>query len=173
LTFNTTSLPLERVLRRKLLLVREPLRPLGDQKRFVLVTPQIDALFDGHIEYGLFPDVSAETLVGIFSAGYLVTVSRKFTKKKPDLEQVVGYDEVWAVCPRKPQPGWRLLGRFYDQDIFVALRAWEKGKLFGSYPQAAQEIIQDWNELFGAQEPHRGQDVGDYLSGVFRDVDQI
>jgi hypothetical protein len=148
------------------------LRPRGDPKRFVLVTPQFDALLDGLLEYGLFPDVAAETRIGIFSAGYLVTVSRKLTKKKPDVEQVVGYDEVWALCPRKPAPGWRLLGRFYEKDTFIALRAWEKSKLFGNYPKAAQEVIDDWNDLFGAQPPRRGHDLADYLSGVFRDVDQ-
>jgi len=128
---------------------------------------------DGHVLLGVFPDVGAETLIGKFSAGWLVTVSRKITKRRPDVEQIEGYDEVWALCARKPPPGWRVLGRFYEKDVFVALRPWAKRDLFGKYPQAAQEVVDDWAELFGAQHPHRGNALGDYLSGVFEDVDKI
>ena len=176
MTFNTTSLPLARALRQKLLLVREPLRPLpsvpGNQPRYLIVTPQIDALLDGHLLFGTFPDRSAEQLIGIYSAGQLIRVSRKKTKAKPDVEQIEGPDEVWAICPRKPPPGWRLLGRFYEPHVFIALRPWDKNKLFGQYPQASQEVIDDWTNLFGAQAPYRGTDIGDYVGGVFRDVDQ-
>lgn len=172
MTFNTTSLPLNRALRAKRLLVREPLRPLGDAKRHILVTPQIDAILDGHVHYGLFPATETERLVGVFAAGQLVTVSRQFNKKRPDLEPIVGPQEVWALCARRPKPGWRLLGRWYDKDVFVALRAWDKTELFGKYPAAGQEIVDDWTELFGGQPAHSGQNVGDYLGGVFRDVDE-
>ena len=33
-------------------------------------------------------------------------------------------------------------------------------------------IAEDWEEFFGSQQPHDGKEVGDYVSGVFRDVDQ-
>ena len=173
MTFNTTSLPLWRALRNQRLLVREPLRPFGDPKRYLFVVPQIDALLDGHVLHGVFPATTTEKLVGIFSAGQLVTISRKITKRKPDMEQIVGHDEVWALCARTPKPGWRLLGRWYEKDAFIALRAWDKRHLFGKYPEAAQEVIADWEELFDARPPHRGAAIGDYLSGVFRDADEI
>jgi hypothetical protein len=172
LTFNTTSLSLQRALRDGRLLVRSPLRPLGDEKRHLLVTPEINALLDGNLVRVLFPDVSAEALIGKFVAGYLVTVSRQITKKKPDVEQIVGADEVWALCARKPPPGWRILGRWHKQDVFIALRSWSKTKLFANYPKATHEVIADWQQLLGAEPVHRGQVVGDYLGGVFRDVDQ-
>lgn len=174
LTFNTTSLSLERAIRRgNTLLVREPLRPFGDQVRWLVVTPEIDELLDGKRLFGVFPDVESERLIAHYSAGWLVTVSRKKTKRKPDLERIEGYDEIWALCPRRPRPGWRLLGRFIAKDTLVLLRAWEKNRLFANYPQAAQEVIDDWKRILGSEEPHRGNEVGDYLSSRFRDVDQI
>jgi len=153
-------------------LKRAPLRPLGDQKRYLLVTPEIDALLDGRVLYGVFPDTSAESLIGKFVAGWHVTVSRQVTKKKPDIEQVVGATEVWALCLRRPPPGWRILGRWHKQGVFVALRAWEKGRLFRNYSQAAQEVINDWQHLLGAEPVHIGASLKDYVGGVFRDVDQ-
>src|SRR5262249_53983259 len=151
-------------LRRKVLLLREPLLPrAGEQVRHLIVTPQIDALLDGHVLRGVFPDTSAERLIGIFSAGHRVTVSREKTKAKPDVEQIVGADEVWALCARTPPPGWRILGRFFDKGDFIALRAWDKRELFANYSHAANEVIADWIELFGQLPPHRGSNVGDYL----------
>jgi hypothetical protein len=175
LTFNTTSLPLARALRHKLLLVRQPLRPLTqDAKRFLLVTPEIDALLDGHLKFGEFPAREAEIVIGRFVAGHLMRVSQKFTKNNPDVEKIVGANEVWAVCLRRPSPGWRLLGRWYEepsQHVFVALRAWDKIKLFPQYGEAANEVIDDWTELFGATAPRAAVNLGDYVGGVFSDVD--
>jgi hypothetical protein len=161
-------------LQSKELLEREPLRPLSDpkdQKRFILVTPQIDALLDGHTMYGAFPTHDAEVLVGRFAAGYLL-VSRKKTKLQPQVERLENQDEVWALCIRRPKPGWRILGRFYEANVFVAFRAWDKHQLAGHYNQASQEILDDWRDFFGSREPHRGNSVGDYLCQVFKDVDE-
>ena len=172
MTFNTTSLPLIRAIREKKLLERLPLRPRSStQARHLLVTPQIDALLDGHVLLGIFPDVAAERLIGIYSAGQLLTVSRVLTKRKPDVEQLVGYDQVWALCARTPKPGWRILGRWYEKSTFIALRPWDKNHLFRNYPRAAQEVIDDWQELFGAQVPHSATDVEGYVGGVYNDVD--
>ena len=172
MTFNTTSLPLARALREKTLLDRVPSKIWGEAKRYILVTPEIDALLDGHVRYGAFPSVATEKLIGRFSAGYLVTVSRRVTKRKPDIERIEGFEEVWALCARQPKPGWRILGRFYEKDVFVALRPWEKNKLFARYQEAAREVIEDWQHLFGPKAAHGGNTISDYLSGVVRDVDE-
>lgn len=174
MTFNTTSLPLARALRRRTILERQPIKPFPGviPIRVLLVTPEIDALLDGYVEGGLFPDYSADRLIAAYTAGWLMTVSRKKTNKKPSLEMLEGHDDVWALCARTPRPGWRLLGRFYEKDVFVALRPWGKIRLSRNYPSAAAEVIEDWKELFGAQPPHRSANLGDYLSGVFRDVDE-
>jgi hypothetical protein len=156
----------------KWLVERVPLRPLGEPERYLLVTPEIDALSDGHVLYGVFPAIRAETLIGIFAAGQLVTVSRRITKTKPDIEQIVGADEVWALCLRRPRPGWRFFGRWHKQGVFIALRAWEKGKLAQNYSNAAQEVIDDWRHLLREEPVHTGASVEDYVGGVHRDVDQ-
>lgn len=178
MTFNTTSLRLQRALDNKLLLVREPLNPRSPvvAPRILLVTPEIDALLDGHVGAGVFPDVEAEKFIGIFSAGQLLSLSRKKTKRKPDLEMLEGVDEVWAICLRRPKPGWRILGRWFDelekQKVFVALRAWEKRRLFGKYPEASQEVIDDWNDMFGGAAPKRVAELSEYVGGVTNDLDQ-
>jgi hypothetical protein len=168
LTFNTTSLPLLRALRDGVLRLRQPLRPVSnDTRRFCIVTPTIAELLDGRLQYGAFPTVEAETLIGRFVAGHALTFSRQITDRRPDVEQIVGQDEVWALCPRRPPPGWRLLGRWFERDVFIALRAWDKHHLVSKYPQACVQVIDDWNGLFPGIEPHRDRDVGD-----FRNVDE-
>lgn len=174
MTFNTTSISLIELLKSKRLLVREPLQPRSPVtfQRRVLVTPEIDALLDGHPQVGLFPEAAAEVLIGKFTAGYLVTVSRRKNSKRPDVEQLEGFDEIWALCPRKPPPGWRLLGRFESKGVFVALRAWDKTHLAGKYGIAASQVVEDWEELFKSEEPHSADSVEGYLGGVFIDVDE-
>lgn len=135
------------------------------------MTPEIDALLDGHVLLGVFPDTASEIIIGKFIAGHIVRVSRKKNHQRPDLEQLEGFDEIWALCPRKPAPGWRLLGRFYQRGVFVALRAWDKSSLARNYATATQEVIEDWKELFGPEKAHRANNVDEYLGGVFIDVD--
>lgn len=173
MTFKTTSLPLIQAFRvRKDLREYIPVRPIPDQRRWLLVTPHIEDLLRGRTEFGVFPDREAEVLIGRYAAGHLLTVSRAMTEEKPDIEQIVDADEVWALCPRRPKPGWRILGRFYDKDIFIAFRAWDKTKLFGNYPKATAEVISDWEALFDKRLPHSGKEISDYLSGVIKDVDE-
>lgn len=155
--------------------MRPPLRPLhaAAPSRHVLVTPEIDALLDGHVALGEFPDWEAERLIGKFSAGWLVTVSRQRTQKRPDLERLEGFHEIWALCPRRPRPGWRILGRFYERGVFVGLRAWPKDRLAGRYGEATAEVVDDWEEIFGSQPAHTGKNLIDYVGpGLFQDVDQ-
>jgi hypothetical protein len=175
LTFNTTSLPLFRAIKDKRILLREPLRPRLPvvEERHLLVTPEIDAMLDGFLHKGLFPAVPAEILIGIFSAGQLLVATRRMPRKKeaPDLEQIVnGQDEVWALCIRRPRPGWRLLGRWYERNQFVALRAWDKHRLAGHYAQAVEQVTKDWEAEFGTQQPHRGNELRNYVGGVINEL---
>jgi hypothetical protein len=161
-----------RALRTKRILERVPLRSLDEEKRYVLVTPEVDALLDGHVAYGLFPASETERLIASFVAGWQVTVSRKITKRKPDVEQIVGHDEVWALCPRRPPPGWRVLGRFYDAATFIGLRAFDKHWLAKNYAVAGQLVTDDWTEIFGAQPPHRATNSEEYVGGLVKNVDE-
>jgi len=176
LTFNTTSIPLIRAIKEKRILIRNPLRPRQPvvEERHLLVTPEIDAMLDGYLHKGFFPAVAAETLIGVFTAGQLLVATRRMPGKKeaPDLEQVVnGQNEVWALCVRRPRPGWRLLGRWYDRNQFVALRAWDKHHLAGHYEGAVREVIADWASEFGAQSPRQGNELRDYVGGVLNELE--
>ena len=90
---------------------------------------------------------------------------------KPDMERLHGYDEVWALCAREPRPGWRILGRVYAKNVFVAFTAWEKGKLFTQYDAAAQEVIDLWNGMFGDRGPFSAGSVEEYLGDIADDID--
>jgi hypothetical protein len=46
------------------------------------------------------------------------------------------------------------------------------GQAHANYESAALEVISDWQRLFGSHPAHTGKQIGDYLSGVFRDVDE-
>jgi hypothetical protein len=174
LTFNTTSLPLEQALRERFLLVREPLRRTNTaDPRLLLVSPEVDALLDGKLLYGAFPGTESDILIARWCAGQAMVVSRRKTKQKPDLERVEGYDEFWALCPRKPRPGWRILGRFYDHKILILLWAWNKDELFGKYAEAYQGILDHWIALFGNQSPYRSDSIDGYVGERYRDVDQV
>ncbi|MDA9493323.1 hypothetical protein XI08_30525 [Bradyrhizobium sp. CCBAU 11361] len=154
------------------LLARKPLRPLDNLMRRLYVTQEIADLLDGKIRRGAFPDFEAERLIAIFCAGQFLRISRKKNNDLPDLEKLEGFDEVWALCPRKPKPGWRLLGRFIDKDRLILLRAYDKHQLARNYDKATKEVIGDWETILGtAQQPLRGAELSDYLSGVYRDVD--
>lgn len=152
---------------------RQPLKPLAEkQPRQLYVTQEITDLLDGKTQFGLFPNVEAERIIGIFSAGHLIRVSGELTKKKPNLERLEGFDDVWCLCIRRPPPGWRLLGRFLDKDRLVLTRAWPKNKLAKNYEKAAKEVIADWEKISGGAEPFRRPDIEEYLSGVVRNVDK-
>jgi hypothetical protein len=134
-------------------------------------------MLDGHLQFGEFPSAEADRLIAIFSANWYISVSkrkvddRRNKRSKPNLEQLEGFDEVWALCPRKPKPGWRLLGRFYDKNVLILTRAWRKPDIFNRYKEAADEITQDWSELFPTQDPHRGHGWEDYIGEAYHDLD--
>lgn len=138
----------------------------------ISVTEEITQLLDGKLSFGIFPDVDTEKLISRFCAGHLLTVSRKKTKKKPDLERIEGFDEIWCLCPRLPKPGWRLLGRFHSKNHLILLRPWTKNKLASNYDRAAREVIEDWQKLTGSASAYQGKDLADYYSGHIRDVDE-
>ena len=173
MTFNTTFLSLERAVKNGALMKRSPERPqFEDHKREFFFRPELAALFNGGSS-SRFPALEWEKLIGAYCAGWSLTVSFKFTKKKPDLERLASFCEVWALCPRKPKPGWRVFGRFVQPGCFVALSAWPKVELFERYDEAAADVISRWRDIFGEQDPYSGGVAEDYLTGVCRNVDQF
>jgi hypothetical protein len=173
LTFSATSLNKARSLRLGFV-ERIPFRPLADPRRCLLLKPGIGEILDGTDVHTGFPHIEADKVVGRYVAGHLIFVTRK-SAEDVDLEQLEDLDDVWALCFRKPRPGYRLLGRFLEQDTFVGFRLYDRHTLDGEevYAAKAAEIIDDWKADFGSIEPLRSKDLAAYLSGdLYRDVDQ-
>jgi hypothetical protein len=176
LTSSATFLPLERLKTKGKLIERSPVRSTLPLTRHLYVTPEIAGLLDGSGPQVGFPEAHASVVTDRYMIGHLICVSLSKktnpTKAYPELERMEGIDEAWIMCFRKPRPGWRLLGRFFALDHFVALGARDRHALGrqSAYESEAQQMIQDWIKLFGVPDVHRGTTVADYLSGVWRDV---
>lgn len=177
MTYKATSLNIKRGLSAGLI-ERKPLRPINHPVRCILVDPEVAKVLDGEdISLG-FPVAASDALLGAFIAGHVLTVTQRglSTPKKGrqvDLEKLENVDEVWALCLRKPPPGWRILGRFLEQNLFVGLKIYPRHELgtIAKYTQAASEIEKEWASYFGAIPPLRSSKMGDYLGEIFRDVD--
>lgn len=116
----------------------------------------------------------ADRVIGWFIAGWRLRVSRK-SAKNVDLEQLEDLDDVWALCFREPKPGWRLLGRFLEQDVFVGIRLYERTYLGNkkNYHRIASEIPSSWEAELASLQPLRSTELSAYLSGsVYVDVDK-
>lgn len=175
MTSNATYLNMVLAIRAERLVEVHPVRPKANPLRRLFVTPDMDFLLKGAKPETGFPHYKADFLFGSYAAGYLMTVSLiGNSDAKPHLERLKDLDEVWAFCFREPRPGWRFFGRFLQRDQFIALRAYDRRELGpkSQYHKHAEEIIGDWKSVLGDLEPLRGTSVNDYLSGVWRDVDQ-
>ena len=154
-------------------MAKGPLRALAPSVRNLVVTQEICDLLDGKFQSTGFPHFGADALTARYIAGYLVGVSLQGTSAPHvDLERLKDEDEIWMICFRVPRPGWRLFGRFLERDKFIAIRAYDRHDLptKGAFHIAAIAMVADWNEIVGMN-PVRSGDVGDYLSGVWRDAD--
>lgn len=109
------------------------------------MTEEIEGLLNGSDKRAGFAPNEATGFAERFLAGHYITLSDEMNVKA-DLEKLVGLDEAWAICLRKPAPGWRLLGRFIGEGEFVASVAKDRHELagVGNYTAIAQEMIDEW-----------------------------
>jgi hypothetical protein len=140
--------------------------------RSILVPRSIGAALNGTNPNTTFPHTLAAPQIAAFISGHFLTVSRR-SAAGVDVEQLEGVEEVWAICFRRRRPGWRLLGRWLEPSKFVGLGLYDRLDLGGAqYNKRAQEVIAQWESIFPGLDPLRGSHVGDYVGGVFRDVDE-
>jgi hypothetical protein len=141
-----------------------PIRPRADAVRRLFLKPEIIDLLNGKASPpGGFPTTEADEVIGRFCAGWFVRVSEK--SKKADFERLERLDEVWALCARKPGPGWRILGRFLAPQVFVGLAAFDR-RVLGraeNYEALAKGMIDEWGKSLGTRQPFRGAFPNDYL----------
>jgi hypothetical protein len=146
---------------------------VAEPERGILVTSEIKAIIAGDPPVQGFPHLCANLIIGRFIEGHYLLISRK-SAKDCDLEQLEDVDEVWALCFRKPRPGWRLLGRFIERNTFIGLRLCDRKELGfrPNYEREAASVIEDWITCFGSNDPLRGVDFGQYVGGHYKDVDK-
>ena len=176
LTSNATFPSIDKLLADRKLIERASLRQNLPKGRHLYVTPAIGALLDGEGASLGFPTPEALSITDRFMAGYLMvcslTVETNPKRARPDLERLVGMDEAWVMCFRRPRPGWRLFGRFIGQGRLVVLRAHDRHELKGQsvYEAKAAQMIRDWSALFDGENPLSGANVEEYVGGVVNDV---
>ncbi|MGD9540712.1 hypothetical protein [Methylocystis sp.] len=73
--------------------------------------------------------------------------------------------EVWEIRSCDPKPQIRVLGRFSEQDVFIALN-WEfRSQLWGSeWDAACNHCLSEWQRILPMCSAHRGRSVSDYVS---------
>lgn len=77
-------------------------------------------------------------------------------------------DEIWEIRSRHPKPGFRIFGRFAEQDTFIALNWSRRDRLGGPKSREWKDAIRlcktRWSQLFPTQPPFRSSRIDDYLS---------
>jgi hypothetical protein len=80
-------------------------------------------------------------------------------------------DEVWDIRSRDPKPGIRVLGRFAEKDVFIALVWNHREALGGPGSKEWRDFIErckaEWRRLFPTYPPHSGRRIDDYVSEDF------
>ncbi|SRR5712691_251576 len=98
-----------------------------------------------------------------FSQGGLIPVAaRPFKKGKTAYMRQLSrwLEEVWEIRSRGVQPGIRVLGRFADTDVFIALTWHKRPDLLGPKSREWRDAIvgckTEWRNLFPAYQPKSG-----------------
>lgn len=75
-------------------------------------------------------------------------------------------EEVWEIRSRDPKPGIRVMGRFADTDVFIALSWWHRADLGGPKARAWRDAIvgckTEWKNLFPTYNPKSSGGNNDY-----------
>jgi hypothetical protein len=149
----------------------------GVAARHLFVSPEVYALFVGPWEerewmsrcFVLRADLDR------FSQGGLIAIAeRPFRKGKTAyMRQLFRWrEEVWEIRSRDPNPGIRVLGRFAETNVFVALTWHKRADLLGPESRAWRDAIvtckTEWRNLFPAYQPKSGDAASvyptDYIS---------
>ena len=129
MTFNATSLNIARAEKAGFVRVK-PVRAPPEQKRTLLVWPSIAEIFATGGLKQEFPHRKADGLIGLYVAGHYLTLSQR-SAPDVELEKLENVSEVWALCFREPNPGFRLLGRFIEATALVGFRLYDRHTLNG------------------------------------------
>ena len=137
------------------------------------MTPEIEAILNGGGAPSIaFPQPQAASILARFCSGLLVDYTFR-AKSRATLKRLTGVDEVWSMSFKQPPPGWRLVGRFLERNVFVGLGLYPRPDLdpFAQYTARAAEVIAAWNGLIGDQAPLTSSNGENYLGNMSYDVD--
>jgi hypothetical protein len=104
-----------------------------------------------------------------FIEGGQLSVAVDPDKKPPDamLSRVHPVDkEFWSIRVTHPEetPGIRSLGAFSEKDEFVALTWGMREVIDDKFSEEVASAIESWNDYFGSEIPHRGNNLDEYLT---------
>lgn len=104
-----------------------------------------------------------------FAEGAVFTVSEHPFKKPTDvmLARVHPIEtDIWDIRNTEPLPGIRALGRFWEQDLFVALTFTWREDLGGvdGWHEEINACGKAWCALFGLRTPFRRRGINEYLT---------
>jgi hypothetical protein len=142
-----------------------------DMPRKVYVSPEVMEAVSAP-----FPDTDEGRRLGAFR-GWLdafllnaeISVCENPDCKPPetDLARVRPVEaEFWSIRVMEPQDtdGLRSLGAFHDKDEFIAL-TWQYREIIGDqFDDEVDEVQSYWCNIFGAEIPHKGESLDDYLT---------
>ncbi len=156
-----------------------PFTLAGDEHaRWMFMSENVNELFSGPWENQEWNNRCSDLSVDFerFVSGDIITVARNSRKAKSaymsQLEKPI--DRVWDIRSTNPSPGIRVLGRFAEKDVFVAVN-WDLRCHLGEYGSDEWNfIINDckakWRQLFhpydalGDNERISKDNLNDYIS---------
>lgn len=156
-----------------------PLMPpsLGVALRHIFVSPEINALLNGPWRDRQWMErcVLLRAHLDRFSQGAVIPVAARPFKKGATayMRQLYRWrEEVWEIRSREAKPGIRVLGRFAETDVFVALTWHKRPDLHGPESREWRNAIEgcktEWRNLFPAYDPKTGDPSSvyptDYIS---------
>jgi|GEM_PF-1529611 len=155
-----------------------PSRQNHELKRGLWVTKEISDVLTDKLVPAEFKNAEplalsdAQIVRDNFSFGWLVTVSRQKPGKSAVIKQMHGADEVWTFCLRKISPGWRIIGRFLEQDCFVGVRIVPRSRIGMDGTKLFIECATEMDVKFAGLPCVRSDNLSHYLTGQYNDLDK-
>jgi len=161
----------EHVIRKRLFeIAQRDLRSIGvtDYRRWIYVSTIINQEIHNRFDELVFRFLTVQFQDFIMGRTVPVALSPDHKKARWARLDPAGH-EVWETRVRSVPPELRVLGRFADTNIFVALNLYEGWELRGrrKWDEAKARCRSDWEALFPNASPKQGRNASDYISTNF------
>jgi len=139
-----------------------------DYRRWIFVSPEIEKEMAARVNEFTFRKLSAQ--LQNFIMGRTIPVALKHDHEQAEWARLnPAGNEVWETRVRHVKPELRVIGRFAQVDIFVALHLYEGWQLKGktAWDAAKARCQTDWAVLFPHTSPVFGSNGNDYVTTNF------